>query len=74
MGPTSEATPAVAPQSAIASPRRAAGKMRVMMAIVWGVIIDAPRPWTTRAMISHSIEFVSPHHSDARVKTTSPDM
>ncbi len=35
-GPTSVATPAVAPQSAIAWPRRSEGKMRVMIAIVCG--------------------------------------
>ena len=40
IGPTSVATPAVAPHSAIASPRRSAGKIRVMTAIVCGVIID----------------------------------
>ena len=45
IGPTSVATPAVAPHSAIAWPRRSAGKIRVMIAIVCGVIIEAPRPW-----------------------------
>ena len=74
IGPTSEATPAVAPHRAIAAPRRAAGKMRVMIAIVCGVIIEAPRPWNTRAMISHSIEPVSPHQREAAVKTTRPVM
>ena len=49
IGPTRVATPAVAPHSAIAAPRRAAGKIRVMIAIVCGVIIEAPRPCTTRA-------------------------
>ena len=39
-GPTRVATPAVAPHSAIAWPRRSAGKIRVMIAIVCGVIID----------------------------------
>ena len=72
IGPTSMATPAVAPHSAIARPRRSAGKIRVMIAIVCGVIIAAPRPWTTRAMISLSIVAVSPHHSDASVKTVRP--
>ena len=46
------ATPAVAPQTAIAWPRLCAGKMRVMIAIVCGVIMEAPRPWTTRARMS----------------------
>ncbi len=45
IGPTRVATPAVAPHNDIALPRRCAGKMRVMMAIVCGVIIAAPRPW-----------------------------
>ena len=62
IGPTRVATPAVAPHSAIAWPRRSAGKIRVMIAIVCGVIIAAPRPWTTRATISPSIEPVRPHH------------
>ncbi len=55
IGPTSVATPAAAPHSAIAEPRRSIGKMRVMTAIVCGVIIDAPRPWATRAAISPSM-------------------
>ncbi|GAA2087212.1 hypothetical protein GCM10009725_23930 [Aeromicrobium tamlense] len=71
-GPTSVATPAVAPHSAIARPRLAGGKVRVMTAIVCGVIIEAPRPCTTRAMISHSTESVRPHHSEDRVKTARP--
>ncbi len=72
IGPTSVATPAVAPHSAIARPRRSAGKIRVMIAIVCGVIIAAPRPWKTRATISISIVPVRPHHSEASVKTVSP--
>ncbi len=72
IGPTRVATPAVAPHSAIAAPRRAAGKIRVMIAIVCGVIIEAPRPCTTRAMISAEMVLVKPHHSDASVKTVSP--
>ena len=72
IGPTSVATPAVAPHRAIAWPRRSAGKIRVMTAIVCGVSKEAPRPWNTRAMISISIELVRPHHSDASVKTVRP--
>ena len=48
-GPTRIATPAVAPHRAMAWPREAAGKVRVMTAIVCGVSIAAPRPCTTRA-------------------------
>ena len=72
IGPTSVATPAVAPHSAIAWPRRSDGKIRVMIAIVCGVIIAAPTPWNTRAMIRPSIVPVTPHHSEDSVKTVSP--
>ena len=64
--------PAVAPHSAIALPRLACGKIRVMIAIVCGVIIEAPRPWKTRATISISIELVRPHHRLAAVKSVRP--
>ena len=72
IGPTSVATPAVAPHSAIAWPRRSAGKIRVMIAIVCGVIIAAPRPWKTRATIRPSTVPVSPHHSEDSVNTVRP--
>ena len=72
IGPTTMAMPAVAPQTAIALPRSAAGKIRVMIAIVCGVIIDAPKPCTTRARMSISIVLVRPHHSEAAVKTVRP--
>lgn len=48
MGPTRVAMPAVAPHRAIAPPRRVAGKMRVITAMVCGVISEAPRPCTRR--------------------------
>jgi hypothetical protein len=50
--------------------------MRVMTAIVWGATIAAPKPCSTRA--ATSIQMLadswnaSPHHSEARVKTTRP--
>lgn len=72
IGPTSVASPATAPHNAIALPRRTAGNVRVITAMVCGVIIEAPSPWTTRAQISPSTVSVSPHHSDARVKTVRP--
>lgn len=72
IGPTSVATPAVAPQRAMALPRLAAGKVRVMTAMVCGVRRDAPTPWTTRAAMSPPIESVRPHHSEARVKIVRP--
>ena len=75
-GPASVATPAVAPHRAIALPRRWAGKVRVMTAIVCGVIIEAPRPCSTLAAISPPIPWSSspviPHHSEAMVKTVRP--
>ena len=74
IGPTSVATPAVAPHSAIAWPRRSEGKMRVMIAIVCGVIIAAPRPWKTRATIRPSMLPVRPHQRDDRVNTVRPSM
>jgi len=72
IGPTRVATPAVAPHSAIAAPRRWAGKIRVMIAIVWGVISEAPTPCATRASTRPSTVEVRPHHSEARVKTVRP--
>lgn len=71
-GPTSDAMPATAPQMPIAVPRRSGGKMRVMTAIVWGVIIDAPSPCTARATMSISIEEDSPQASDESVNTVRP--
>ena len=74
IGPTSVATPAVAPHSAIARPRSVDGKIRVMTAIVCGVISAAPKPCTTRATMSISTVEVRPHHSEARVKIVRPTM
>ena len=73
IGPTSVATPAVAPQMPMAAPRRSGGKIRVMTAMVCGVIMAAPRPCSTRAMMRVSMSPDRPHHSEARVKTTRPD-
>ena len=71
-GPTSVATPAVAPHRPIAAPRRFGGKVRVMTAIVCGVMSAAPRPCTARATISSSSVDDRPQPSEARVKTASP--
>jgi hypothetical protein len=46
--------------------------MRVMIAIVCGVIIAAPRPWKTRATIRPSMLPVRPHQRDASVNTVRP--
>lgn len=72
IGPVRVATPATAPHRLIARPRWAAGKVRVMTAMVCGVIIAAPRPWAIRATIRAPTVDVSPHHSEARVNTASP--
>ena len=71
-GPTSVATPAVAPQTLIATPRRSAGKMRVIVDSVCGVSSAAPTPCTTRAAISMPMVPDRPHHSDAAVNTVRP--
>ena len=72
IGPTSVATPAVTPQTAIAEPRSRGAKMRVMTAIVCGVMRAAPKPWKTRAVTSTSMVCDSPHASEATVNTVSP--
>ena len=71
-GPTNVATPAVAPHTLIATPRRWAGKILVIADRVCGVSRPAPSPCTTRAVMSIPMEPDSPHHSDAAVKIASP--
>ena len=71
-GPTSVATPAVAPHTLIATPRRSDGKMRVISDSVCGLIIAAPMPWATRAVINMAMVPDSPHHSEAAVKMARP--
>ena len=61
------------PTGSSPGPRLAAGNVRVITAIVCGVIIAAPSPCTTRAAISMPTLEVSPHHSDASVNTVRPD-
>ncbi len=72
IGPTSVATPAVAPHTLIATPRRSAGKIRVIIDNVWGVSNAAPMPWATLAAISISMLPARPHHSDPAVNTARP--
>ncbi len=72
IGPTSVAMPATAPQSPMAAPRWFGGKMRVMTAIVCGVISAAPSPCTARAAMSIEMSPANPHQSEARVKITRP--
>ena len=71
-GPTSVATPAVAPHTLIATPRRSDGKIRVMTDSVCGLITAAPMPWATRAAISIAMVPDRPHQSEAAVKTARP--
>ncbi len=72
IGPTSVARPATPPHRPMAAPRLSGGKVRVMTAMVCGVISAAPRPCTARAAISISMVPDSPHHSEARVNTDRP--
>ena len=44
VGPAMVATPATAPQTPNAAPRRSGGKVFVMMVRVWGISMAAPRP------------------------------
>ncbi|SKY08569.1 Uncharacterised protein [Mycobacteroides abscessus subsp. abscessus] len=60
------------PQTPIAAPRFSGGKMRVIMAIVCGVINAAPTPCSPRAAISSPIEPENPHQTLAAVNTTRP--
>ena len=46
--------------------------MRVMIAIVCGVIMAAPSPWKTRATIRPSMLPVRPHQSEDSVNTARP--
>ena len=71
-GPTRVATPAVAPHTLSATPRRSGGKILVIVDSVCGVSSAAPSPCTTRAAISISMLPASPHHSEAAVNTASP--
>ena len=71
-GPTSIATPEVAPHRPIAAPRCVGGKVRVMTAIVCGVMRDAPKPCTARNTMSIVSVDDSPHPSEASVKIASP--
>ncbi len=71
-GPTRVATPAVAPHTLIATPRRWAGKIRVIVDSVCGVSSAAPSPCTARATISISMDPDSPHHSEDTVNSASP--
>ena len=60
------------PRGLIARPRDSAGNVRVITAMVCGIITDAPRPCTTRAAMSPPIVPVKPHHNEASVNIVRP--
>ncbi len=72
VGPAIVATPATAPQTPNAAPRRSGGKVLVMMVRVCGMSMAAPRPWTARNPISQPGPGAKPHAADATVNTAMP--
>ncbi len=73
MGPAIVATPATAPQTPKAAPRRSAGKVLVMMVSVCGMSMAAPSPCTARNPMSHPGLGAAPQAADATVKTATPE-
>ena len=72
MGPAIVATPATAPQTPNAAPRRSGGNVIVTMARVCGISMAAPRPWTARKPISQPAPGANPQAAEATVNTTIP--
>ncbi len=72
VGPAIVATPATAPQTPNATPRRSAGKVLVMIVSVCGMSMAAPRPCTARNPISQPGLGAAPQAAEARVKTATP--
>ena len=68
------ATPATAPQTPNAAPRRSGGKVFVMIVRVCGISMAAPRPWTARNPISQPGLGAAPHAAEASVNTAMPLM
>ncbi len=68
------ATPATAPQTPNAAPRRSGGKVFVMMVRVCGMSMAAPRPWTARNPISQPGLGDRPQATEAAVNTATPAM
>lgn len=66
------ATPATAPQTPNAAPRRSAGNVFVMMVSVCGISMAAPSPCTARNPISQPALGARPHAADAAVNTPMP--
>ncbi len=71
-GPMARAIADVPAQIPIAVPRSRGGNVAAMIESVAGLMSAAPAPCTTRAPMSMSDEFASPHASEATVKTTIP--
>ena len=72
VGPAMVATPATAPQTPNAAPRRSGGNTMVRMARVCGMSMAAPRPCTARNATSQPAPGDRPHAAEARVNTTTP--
>ena len=66
------ATPATAPHTPNAAPRRSAGNVFVMIVRVCGMSMAAPRPWTARNAISHPGLGARPQAAEAAVNTAIP--
>ncbi len=74
VGPAIVATPATAPQMPSAVPRRSAGNVATMRAMVCGISMAAPSPCRARAPISSAGFWEIPHSRLATVKTATPKM
>ncbi len=72
VGPAMVATPATAPHTPNAAPRRSAGNVLVMMVSVCGISMAAPSPWTARNPISQPALGARPHAAEATVNTAMP--
>jgi hypothetical protein len=71
-GPAISPRPETPPQIPMASPRCSAGKAFVMMLSVSGIIVAAPRPWSTRNATSCSMFWASPQSADVVMKISRP--
>ena len=74
VGPAIVATPATAPHTPNAAPRRSGGNVFVMIVSVCGMSMAAPSPCTARKPISQPGLGASPHAAEAAVNTPTPPM
>ncbi len=72
VGPAMVATPATAPHTPNAAPRRSGGNVFVMIVRVCGMSMAAPSPWTARNAISQPGLGARPHAAEAAVNTAMP--